>query len=252
MGLNIVGVYDGDKAKTASKNIEKRKDFQRMIRDAATGAFQYIIVYMFDRFARNKLESRLLKHELMQKYGVKVLSATQPISDDDGGELYEMIIEWKDEKYSRDLSIRVKDGIDTVVENGTFSGGFLIYGYKKEPSGFIGRKGNPIPRVVIDEEQAPIVRYVFEQYDKGVEKKDIAAALNAEGYRLNGKPFKGRSFDTWLLNPKYTGEFALGDRVSNNMYPPIIDKALFKRVQKRLEKNRYFAGGTATARVPYF
>lgn len=103
----------------------------------------------------------------------------------------------------------------------------------------------------IDEEQAEIVRYVFSEYDKGVEKKDIAAALNDKGLRLNGKPFTGKSFDKWIVNPKYTGEFYFGERLCKNTYPAIIDKALFERVQTRLAANRYFAGGMATARVPY-
>lgn len=43
----------------------------------------------------------------------------------------------------------------------------------------------------------------------------------------------------------------IGERLCTNTYPAIIDKALFERVQKRLAANRYFAGGAATARVPY-
>ncbi|MCI8911952.1 MAG: hypothetical protein HFE31_04565 [Clostridia bacterium] len=72
---------------------------------------------------------------LKQDYGIRVLSATQPISDDESGEFYEMFLEWNDEKYSKRLSKRVRNGLDTSVENGTFCGGFLIYGYKirKEP-----------------------------------------------------------------------------------------------------------------------
>ena len=43
-----------------------------------------------------------------QDYGIRVLSATQPISDDEGGEFYEMFLEWNDEKYSTRLSKRVR------------------------------------------------------------------------------------------------------------------------------------------------
>ena len=56
------------------------------------------------------------------------------------------------------------------------------------------------------------MRYVFEQYDKGVSKKQIAAALNAQGYRVKGKPVTHKTFDHYLTNPKYTGEFYFGDR----------------------------------------
>ena len=82
-------------------------------------------------------------------------------------------------------------------------------------------------------------------------QKEIADALNAQGKRLNGKKFTGKSFDKYIVNPKYTGEFYFGERLCTNTYPAIIDKALFERVQKRLAANRYYAGGAATARVPY-
>ena len=52
------------------------------------------------------------------------------MSDDEGGEFYEMFLEWNDEKYSQRLSKRVHDGLDTSVKNGTYCGGKLIYGYK--------------------------------------------------------------------------------------------------------------------------
>jgi len=250
-GLKVIKIFDGDKAKSASKETDKRKDLHKMLAAAEGGTFQYIIVYELNRFARNRAESVLFKSQL-EKYGVRVLSVCEDIRDDEGGELYEMILEWRDEKYSRDLSRRVRHGLDTSVANGTFCGGYLIYGYKKVLEPIAGKADRYIKTVEIDEEQAAIVRYVFEEYDKGVEKKDIAAALNAQGHRLDGKPFTGKSFDKWVVNEKYTGEFYFGERHCCNMYPPIIDKALFLRVQARLEKNKYFAGGAATARVPYF
>ena len=222
-----------------------------MIKDAASGAFEYIIVYMFDRFARNRRDSIMYKEMLKQDYGIRVLSATQPISDDEGGEFYEMFLEWNDEKYSKRLSKRVRNGLDTSVENGTFCGGYLIYGYKIRKEPIAGKRDRYIKYVEIDEEQAEIVRYVFTEYDKGVTKKEIAAALNAQGKRMNGKPFTGTSFDKYIVNRKYTGEFYFGGRLCANTYPAIIDKALFERVQKRLAANRYIAGGEATARVPY-
>ncbi len=247
-GYNVVGIYP-EKARTGTN--DSRPAFQKMIHDAASGQFQYIIVYMFDRFARNRRDSIFYKEMLKQDYGIRVISATQPISDDEGGEFYEMFLEWNDEKYSKRLSKRVRNGLDTSVENGTFCGGFLIYGYKIRKEPIAGKRDKFIKYVEIDEEQAEIIRYVFTEYDKGVTKKEIAAALNAQGKRMNGKPFTGKSFDKYIVNPKYTGEFYFGDRLCKNTYPAIIDKSLFERVQKRLAANRYFAGGMATARVPY-
>ncbi len=97
-GYAIVKTYS-DKARTGTN--DSRPSFQCMIKDAAGGAFQYIIVYLFDRFARNRRDSIMYKEMLKQDYGIRVLSATQPISDDEGGEFYEMFLEWNDEKYSK-------------------------------------------------------------------------------------------------------------------------------------------------------
>ncbi len=247
-GYSVIKVYT-DKARTGTN--DSRPDFQRMVKDAASGKFEFVIVYMFDRFARNRRDSIMYKEMLKQEHGIRVISATQPISDDEGGEFYEMFLEWNDEKYSKRLSKRVKNGLDTSVENGTFCGGYLVYGYKLRQEPIAGKRNRFTKHVEIDDEQAEIVRYIFTEYDKGTDKKEIAATLNARGARYNGKPFKGRTFDKWLTNAKYTGEFYFGGRLCANTYPAIIDKDLFKRVQKRLAKNRYFAGGMATARVPY-
>jgi DNA invertase Pin-like site-specific DNA recombinase len=247
-GLNVIKVYT-EKAKSASKDTHKRKSFQQMLHDAQSRTFQNIIVYKFDRFERNRFESMMLKHQLKEQCGVKVLSALEPVSDDEGGELYEMFVEWNDEKYSQRLSVRIRDGLTTSVENGTFTGARLIYGYKLIDTDRTGKKGT-IHKVAIDEEQAEIVRYIFTEYAKGTDKIEIANALNAKGLRFNGKPFKGRTFDKWLSNPKYTGEFYFGERLCKNTYPAIIDKLLFADVQKRLAQNKILAGANSAVE-PY-
>jgi len=50
-GFTVVKTYI-DKAKTGTN--DNRPDFQKMVLDAASGTFKYVIVYMFDRFARKQ------------------------------------------------------------------------------------------------------------------------------------------------------------------------------------------------------
>ena len=246
-GINIVNVYS-DKARTGTN--DARPAFQRMIKDAKSGAFQFIIVYMFDRFARNRRDSIMYK-EMLKDEGIKVLSALEPIADDEGGEFYEMFLEWNAEKYSKRLSKRVKDGIDTSIANGHFCGGTIIYGYKLVNEPIPGKPNKFIKKVVIDEEEAKVIRLVFDYYKNGYTKKEIAQMLNEQGYRVRGKRITGKTFDRYMVNTKYTGEFTFGGRVCNNMYPQIIDKDTFNAVQERLSQNRYTLGGQETARVPY-
>ena len=246
--LKVINIYP-DKARTGTN--DSRPSFQKMITDAQSGAFKYIIVYMFDRFARNRRDSIMYKEMLKEKYGIRVLSALEPIAEDEGGEFYEMFLDWNAEKYSKRLSKRVRDGLDTSVANGTYCGGTLIYGYRIYQEPVNGKPNKFIKKVVIDEEEAKIVKFAFDEYSNGTPKKEIAQKLNEQGYRIKGKMFTGKSFDRWLVNRKYTGEFEFGGRYCNNMYPKIVEPSVFETVQKRLQANRYFSGGTATAREPY-
>lgn len=233
--INVVRVYT-DKHKTGTD--VNRPQFQKMIADSATGAFDCVIVYMIDRFARNRYYSTMYNFQLMQN-GVKLLSATENISESEEGEFYQMFLEWNAERYSKRLSKRVREGLTTSVNNGTYTGGHLIYGYKKDGK-----------RVVIDEDAAAVVRYIFAEYVKGVSKADIAAALNAQGLRFRGKPFLGRSFDKILPNAKYTGRFMFGGRLCEDTYPPIIEQAVFDAAQERAQSNKYFSGANS-ARITY-
>ena len=246
--LNVINIYS-DKAKTGTN--DDRPGFQRMIKEAASETFDYIIVYMFDRFARNRRDSIMYKEMLKERYGIRVLSALEPIAEDEGGEFYEMFLDWNAEKYSKRLSKRVKDGLSTSVDNGTYCGGHLLYGYYVEREPIPGKANKTINRLAINEDEAKIIRYVFKQYANGKSKKEIAESLNSQGYRYKGKPFIGRSFDKWLYNQKYTGDFLFGGRVATKMYPAIIDKELYEQVQERLKANQYFMGGTQSARETY-
>ena len=188
---------------------------------------------------------------LKEKFGIKVLSALEPIADDEGGEFYEMFLEWNAEKYSKRLSKRVRDGLDTSVANGTFCGGTLIYGYRIELEPIPNKPNKSVKKVVINEEEAEVLRFAFEHYYNGYTKKEIADIMNEKGYRFRGKLITSKTFDRYFVNPKYTGEFTFGGRVCNNMYPQIISKEIFDGAQKRLAQNRYTLGGKETAKAPY-
>ena len=58
--ITIVGSYI-DRALSASKDTDKRLDFQRMIRDSSKGLFNTVLVWKLDRFARNRYDSAYYK-----------------------------------------------------------------------------------------------------------------------------------------------------------------------------------------------
>ena len=111
-GYDVVRVY-ADHAMTGMN--DNRPQFQMMIRDSATHAFQFVIVYSLDRFSRNKYDSAIHKHTLKEN-GVAVLSAVENISDGPVGVLMESVLEGFAEYYSKELAQKVRRGMQSNAE----------------------------------------------------------------------------------------------------------------------------------------
>ena len=233
--INIIGEYI-DRALTGTN--DNRPEFQKMIEHAKKKEFQQILVYKLDRFSRNKYDNAIYKHKLAE-YGVKVVSSTEIISDTPEGAIMEGLLEMFAELYSKDLSQKVKRGIKESIIKGNYIGGHILYGYK-----VVDKK------IVIDEETAPAIKYLFEEYANGKSKKQIINELNAKGYRINNKHITYNSFQNNLSNIKYTGLFDNGEIQNENYYPQIINKKLFDEVQQKLKEHKQ-APATQKAKVEY-
>ncbi len=234
--INIINEYI-DRATTGTN--DNRPEFKRMIENAKSKTFDYILVYKLDRFSRNQYDSVVYKHQLKQ-LNVKVLSATEAISDTPEGALMEGLLEMFAEMYSKDLSQKVKRGIRESILKGNSIGGPVPYGYKVVDKKYI-----------IDENTAPAIRYLFEEYADGKSKKQIMNELILKGYTsINGTPLTYNSFQNILKNKKYTGIFDNGEIRNENYYPQIISQELFNKVQKKLAEHK-LAPATQKAKVEY-
>lgn len=202
---------------------DNRPDFQRMIKDSAKKSFDYVLVYKFDRFSRNKYETAIHKKTLKDN-GVKVISAMEYIPDSPEA----IILESYAEYYSAELSQKVKRGMRETRSKGNFTGGFIIYGYKVENH-----------KVVIDEERAETVKYIFEQYAMGVYVKDIIKVLTAKGIYNHGKPFARNTVYNILKNEKYAGIYRHNGEVFDNIYPQIVPQETYGIVRKKIDSNHY-------------
>lgn len=126
-----------------------------------------------------------------------------------------------------------------TAEKGRSLGGKPLLGYK-----IVNQQ------IVIDEEKAPVVRYIFEQYANGVSKRDIAEVLNKKGLRSStGKDFTANSFQNMLKNHKYIGEYVYKGEVVAEL-PAIIGSELFARVQDVIKANAR-APGANKAKARY-
>ena len=214
-----------DRAMTGTN--DNRADFQRMLKESDKGEWDYVLVYKLDRFSRNKYEMAMHKKTLRDN-SVKLLSATEFIPDSPEGIILESMLEGYAEYYSAELSQKVRRGMNETRQKGNFTGGYLIYGYKIENK-----------KVVIDEEKAEVVRYIYEQFSLGVYVKDIIASLTARGILNRGKPFARNTVYHILKNEKYSGIYRHGDEVFENMYPRIVPQEIFERVRRKIIENKY-------------
>lgn len=89
---------------------DRRPDFQRMIKDSEKNMFDVVLVWKLDRFARNRYDSAHYK-SILKRNGVKVISATEIISQGAEAILLESLLEGYVEYYSAKLSKKVIRGM---------------------------------------------------------------------------------------------------------------------------------------------
>lgn len=223
-GILIVANYI-DRAMTGTN--DNRPDFQRMIKDSAKREWDYVLVYKFDRFSRNKYETAIYKKALRDN-GVKVISATELIPDSPEGIIFESMLEGYAEYYSAELSQKVRRGMNETRLKGNYTGGHILYGYKKQEK-----------KLVIDEERAEVVRFIFEQYSIGVYVKNILLELDRRGVTYKGKPFVRSTVYNILKNEKYAGIYHFNGQIIENMFPQIVPTDIFEKVRAKVQKNHY-------------
>ena len=223
-GISILNTYI-DRAMTGTN--DNRPDFQQMIKDSENKEFEHVIVYKLDRFSRNKYETAKYK-KILKDNGVKLLSAMENIPDTPEGIILESLLEGMAEYYSAELAQKVRRGMKETRIKGNFTGGTIIYGYKVENH-----------KVIIDEEQAEIVRFIYEKYSIGTYVKDIIAELTSKRIFNKGKPFARNTIYNILKNEKYSGIYRFGNDVFENMYPPIVPEDVYKKVRKKVDLNKY-------------
>ena len=220
----ILGTYI-DRAMTGTN--DNRPDFQRMIKDSAKKQWNFVLVYKLDRFSRNKYEA--IKHkQTLKDNGVKVISATETIPDTPEGIILESLLEGMNQYYSAELSQKVKRGMKETRLKGNFQGGHLLYGYKLN-----GRK------IVKNEETAPIVLYIYEEYSKGRTVASIINSLNEKGIQYRGKPLSTNTVYGILKNEKYSGIYKINEEIVDNMYPQIVPMSICNIVRDRMSSNKY-------------
>ena len=204
----IVGEYED--AGKSGKSIEGRASFCRMMDDIKAGkdGISYVLVFKLSRFGRNAADV-LSTLQIMQDFGVNLICVEDGIdSSKDAGKLMISVLSAVAEIERENIRIQTMEGRIQKAREGRWNGGFAPYGYRLVDG-----------RLEINEEEAPAIRTIFDQYvNTNIGTTGLAKYLENHGIhkiqRQNGKNplFASSTIQKILKNPVYCGKIAFGRR----------------------------------------
>lgn len=241
------GVYT-DEGITGTK-ASKRPGFQKMIKDAEEGKIDRIITKSISRFARNTLDCiGYVRH--LKDIGTTILFEKENI--DTGSAYSEMLLTVLAafaQEESRSISANITWGVRKRFEEGQERWA-NVFGYRKD--------FDTGETYIIVEEEAKVVRLIFDLYEKGLSTSKIGKELQKRGILTPaGKVvWEGALVRSILVNDKYCGDLILQKYVTKDhlthafvkndgeeapMYyikdhhKAIVSREQFNRVQRILE-----------------
>ena len=240
-GWELAGIY-ADKGLSAT-SVKKREQFLCMMDDARAGLIDYILVKSISRFARNTVDLLAYVREL-KDLGISVLFEKERLDTGSiASEFLLSIFAAAAQEEIVSLSSNMKTGRRMRYSKGIAQWAD-IFGFRK------GHDGNDW---LICEDEAVIVRRIYNDYLNGLTLPEIASDLNAEGVSTSkGGLWTATTLSDILHNEKYKGDILLqktyvADPIGHkqlenrdgrlkqyyvkNHHPAIIDEETWNRVQ---------------------
>ena len=230
----LAGIYADDGI--SGTNTKKREGFKEMIDDCMAGKIDLVITKSISRFARNTLDClkyvRLLKDKnipiIFEKENINTMEAS--------GELLLTIMASLAQQESQSLSQNVKLGLQFRYQNGQVQVNHNHFlGYTKDEEG----------NLIIDEEEAKIVRRIYLEYLEGASFRDIANGLERDKIKTGGKRYKWHlsTIQGILQNEKYMGDALLQKTIT-------IDFIEKTRIKNDGSQPQYYVTGSQDAIIP--
>lgn len=255
----FVGVYD-DPGVTGTR-VDQRKGFQRLLNDCRAGKIKKILCKSISRFARNTVDALKYIREL-KELGIGIYFETQNIDTmTAGGDILITILAAIAEQESRNMSENIKWAFQKKFKEGEL---MLVC------SQFLGYDRDKDKNIVINEEQAKIVRRIYREFLSGYSCATIAKNLTEDGIQTvtGKKQWRASGIRNILTNEKYFGGAYLGktckkdvlskERVASdevyyveNSHPAIIPKDTWDLVQLELERRKDYRSCTETGNGRY-
>ena len=259
-GIPILGIY-ADEATSGMK--ETRPQYENMMMQLRQGIGDTVVIYDQSRMFR-KMTAWFAFRDELTAMGVKVISVTQPMIGKDLRDPTNFLTEGSMALFNQIWALQSRqktmEKMRFMARNGQHTGGKPALGYYVKDG-----------RLEICEEEANVVRRIFQEYADGKSYREIIAGLNRDGLKTKrGNAFGSNSLHDLLHNEKYIGVLSYGhspyreDGTRNthaapstnairieDAIPAIIDRELFETVQKRMAGNKRQQGGRPPVKRDY-
>lgn len=232
--LNIKKIY---KEVVSGESIAARLEMQRLLVDVTAGKYDGVVCIEIERLSRGNQLDQAEILDVFKKTGTKIYTLNKTYDFSSDNEIDEEFFEFGLFMSRREYKIicrRLSRGRIASLLEGYYTGSLLPYGFNKEKRG----KGFVL---IPNEDEARIVRLIFDMYANGSGISDIAHYLADNGIR----PRKADVFCTArirniLLNRTYIGDLRIANKkIAENWtkgkHEPLIDPAIFNIAQERLK-----------------
>ncbi|WP_415331373.1 recombinase family protein [Clostridium perfringens] len=238
----------------SGKNIKDRPALKELLSDAKAGKFDMVISWKINRVSR-KLEDVLKIVNILEKNNITFKSYSEPFeTDTPAGRMQFQMMALIGEFERGTIAQNVKMGMIAKAKSGNWCGGRVL-GYDLVPNNSPEEEKKGKNKLKINEKEAEIVRFIFNEYSKGKGYKAITNQINKLGYKTKkGNDFSVGSIRDILTNPVYIGEIRYNVRQNwsekrrRNINPnpirvkgkheAIIDRELWDKVQLILESKK--------------
>ena len=243
-----------------------RPDFNRLLKDIELGKINMVITKDMSRLGRDYIGTGNLIEKYFPEHNVRYIAVTDNIDtflDSSNNDIapFKAIM---NDMYAKDISKKIKSSLKAKMKEGKWVGGRTPFGYNQD-------KDNR-NHLVINTEQANVVKRIFDMCLEGLSFFKIAKQLTNEGvktpaqyysfewksnYNLKYGEWHSKTIGDILTNRIYIGDMVQNKRskinykvkkiiknnpndyiVAENTHKAIIDKEIFYAVQMRIPKNK--------------
>ncbi len=228
----------------------ERDGLQNLIRDIKAGRIDIVVFYKVDRLTRSITDFGKLV-DVFDEHEVSFVSVTQAFNTTNSMGRLTLNVLLSFAQFEREVTAeRIRDKIAGSKQKGMWMGGRVPLGYC-----------NHDKKLIVDEDEAKIVRLIFDLY---AERKNVRLAkaeldkrnirtrqrTNRNGDATGGNLFSAGNLYAILKNPIYAGKIKHKEKVYPGNHASIIEPHVWHAVQTMLSGQTKVIAQTAKHQSP--